>query len=180
MPLGPWWAHARRTLRPLAALLHFGSGHSVYSEKVMLIVAARTLQRSYALRFTVYDDADSPLEHFATYGEATAGARMRSVQADRPEAVYTVRDHEYGLTLNGFCSGETIKERVHKNAFLAVTVARSADQLERVVAEYVDELGLPELGGIAYDEAVTRAADSPSIARVFQAAAEQSDKIESP
>lgn len=132
------------------------------------------------MRFTVYDDADSPLEHFATYGEATADARMRSVHADRPEAVYTVRDHEYGLTLNGFCSGETIKERVHKNAFLAVTVAHSADQLEQVVAEYVDELGLPELGRLPYDEVVARATDSPSIALVFQAAAERSDKLESP
>ncbi len=145
---------------------------------VMLGIAARaSMGRSRILRFTVYDDGDSPVGHFSTYGEATADARMRSVRAERPDAVYSVRDHEYGLTRNGFCGGETIKERVHKNAFLAVTVACSTDQLRRVVTEYVEELGLPELACTPYDEVVARVADSPSIARVFQAAAEQSDRL---
>lgn len=132
------------------------------------------------MRFTVYDDADSPLEHFATYGEATADARIRSAHAARPDAVFSVRDHEYELTLNAFSCGETLKERVHKNAFLAVSVARSAAQLQRVVAEYVNELGMPELGDVCYDEAVAHAVDSPSIAQVFQAAAERLDALQAP
>lgn len=140
--------------------------------------AADELSKGHTVRFTVYDDADSPVEHFATYGEATADARMRSAQADKPDAVYSVRDHEFGLTLNGFCGGETVKERVHKNAFLAVTVARNADQLQRVVAEYVAEIGLPELAALPYDEVVARCADASSIAQVFQAAAEKSDRLE--
>lgn len=130
------------------------------------------------MRFTVYDDADSPLEHFATYGEATADARMRSAHAAQPDAVFSVRDHEFGLTLNAFCGGETLKERVHKNAFLAVTVARSADHLRRVVSEYADEVGAPELGRLPYDEAVDRCADGPASDQVFQAAAEKSDELE--
>jgi hypothetical protein len=79
------------------------------------------------------------------------------------------------LTLNAFSGGETLKERVHKNAYLAVTVARSADHLRRLVSEYADEVGLPELGDIPYDEAVARSADSPAFPDVFQAAAEKSD-----
>jgi hypothetical protein len=130
------------------------------------------------LRFTVYDDGESPLEHFATYGEATADARMRSIDAQRADAVFSVRDHEYGLTLNAFSGGETLKERVHKNAYLAVTVARSGDHLRRLICEYADEVGAPELGRLPYDEAVGRCADGPASDRVFQAAAEKSDELD--
>ncbi len=128
------------------------------------------------MRFTVYDDSGAPVGEFGTYGEATADARERS--APEPDSVYSVRDHEYGLTLNQFRRGETLRERVHKNAFQAVLVARSTDHLQRVVAEYADELGLPELADLDYDEAVARAADLPASAKVFQAAAEKSDQFD--
>ncbi len=132
------------------------------------------------MRFTVHDDgAGAALASFATYGEATADARERSTRAD-PDAVFNVYDHEYGLTLNQFRCGETLLERIHKNAVLAVWVARSADQLHQVVAEYADDLGFPELGEVAYDDAVARAADLPALAEVFQAAAEKSDQFEAP
>lgn len=130
------------------------------------------------MRFTVHDDADAALGHFSTYGEATADARMRSLQADSADAVFSVRDHEYGLTLNAFRRGETLKERVHKNAYLAVTVALNADQLRRLVAEYADELGVPELATISYDEAVDRCTDGPAFSEVFQAAAERLDTLQ--
>lgn len=130
------------------------------------------------MRFTVYDDADSPVEDFAVYGEATAEARLRSAQAKNPDAVYSVRDHEYGLTLNRFHRGESLKERLHKNAVIAVIAARSPDQLQHIVAEYADELGAPDLGTIPYDEAVARCTDSPAMVEVFQAAAEKSDQFQ--
>lgn len=130
------------------------------------------------MRFTVYDDADSPVEHFAAYGEATADARMRSLGTKDADAVYSVRDHEYGLIINRFQRGDSLKERVHQNAFIAVMVARSTDQLERVVAEYADDLGAPELGEIPYDEAVAQCADGPAMTGVFQAAAEKADYLQ--
>lgn len=129
------------------------------------------------MRFTVYDTAGHPVGDFATYGEATADAREQSAQAE-PDAVYSVRDHEYALTLNRFCRGETLLERVHKNAFLAVWVARGADHLQRLIAEYADDLGFPELARIDYDAAVARAAGFPAIAAVFQAAAEKADQLD--
>lgn len=127
------------------------------------------------MRYSVHDDSGAPVGTFGAYGEATADARERS--RAEPDAEYSVHDHEYGLTLNRFRRGETLQERVHNNAFQAVLVARSADHLQRVVAEYADNLGFPELARIDYDAAVARAADLPSIARVFQAAAEKSDQL---
>ncbi|MEX1081616.1 MAG: hypothetical protein WD382_06250 [Halofilum sp. (in: g-proteobacteria)] len=130
------------------------------------------------MRFTVYDNAGSPVGDFGAYGEATAEARAQSERADKPDAVYSVLDHEHGLTLNQFSHGETLQERVHKNALQGIVVARSADQLRQVVAEYADALGFPNLGRIDYDAAVARTADHPAIAEVFQAAAEKSDQLE--
>lgn len=128
------------------------------------------------MRFTVYDHFGSPVGNFATYGEATAEAREHSTRAE-PDAVYDVRDHEYGLTVNRFRRGETLQERVHKNAYLAVVVARNADHLRQIVAEYADEVGFPELGRMDYDAAVARAAELSTAAEVFQAAAEKSDRL---
>jgi hypothetical protein len=132
------------------------------------------------MRFSVHDDGSgAALASFATYGEATADARERSTRA-KPDAVFHVYDLELKLTLNQFRYGETLLERIHKNAVMAVWVARSADHLQRVVTEYAEDLGLPELGEVAYDEAVPRAADLPALAEVFQAAAEKSDQFDAP